>query len=163
MVPSAARVPRTPPFSVAQMRYTAYRGRALSRGVPFRGVERAQASALPFEINFCPPPVTRGGARNGRNGGGPPPETMLLGDPTSIRETFSGPVFFNCSFGGRSLQRRCRKERYDSPGATKKNNEAWLPGGVPSGGGSKIIETMHPGIDSMIPDSLNQCLGAWFQ
>ena len=26
MVPSAARVPRTPPFSVAQMRYTASRG-----------------------------------------------------------------------------------------------------------------------------------------
>ena len=52
MVPSAARVPRTPPFSVAQMRYTASRGRALSRGAPFRGVERAQASVLVFEINF---------------------------------------------------------------------------------------------------------------
>ncbi len=53
MVPSAARVPRTPPFSVAQMRYTASRGRALlQKGSPSGEVERAQASVLVFEINF---------------------------------------------------------------------------------------------------------------
>ena len=49
-------------------------------------MERAQASVLVFEINFWGPRVSR--VRSRGSAGGTPPETMLLGDPTSIRETF---------------------------------------------------------------------------
>ncbi len=38
-----------------------------------------------------------------------------------------------------------------------------LPKGGPPERRAEIIETMHPGIDPMPPDSLNQCLAASFQ